>query len=131
MNLLLDTHVFIWWASDPSKLTAQALALCEDPLNTLILSVASVWEMQIKLQLGKLALQTALPDLIEAQRRTNGITILPVELEHVIALARLPTPHKDPFDRILVAQALVASAALLSADQIFTQYPIQLLGGWA
>lgn len=86
MKLLLDTHTFIWWDSEPAKLSPQALALCQDRQNVLLLSVVSVWEMQVKLQLGKLRLALPLRETVESQRRTNNIEILPVTLEHVLAL---------------------------------------------
>ena len=127
MKLLLDTHTFIWWDSDPAKLPAQVTALCQDPANTLLLSVASAWEMQIKLQLGKLTLKLPLATVIEGQRQANRIKILPVTLSHVLALQNLPTPHKDPFDRLLVAQANVEGATLISGDPVFAEYPVTAL----
>jgi PIN domain nuclease of toxin-antitoxin system len=128
VKLLLDTHIFIWWVSDPSKLSQQALALCEDDTNSLIVSVASIWEMQIKQQLGKLTLNLPLQELIANQQQTNDVAVLPIELVHVLALQGLPTHHKDPFDRMLVAQAIVEQAILLSADSVFAAYPVQVLG---
>ncbi len=98
MKLLLDTHVFIWWDSEPARLSPRALALCQDPQNTLLLSVVSLWEMQIKLQLGKLKLALPLKEIVDGQRRTNNVEILPVTLEHVLGLENLPPYHKDPFD---------------------------------
>jgi PIN domain nuclease of toxin-antitoxin system len=80
MKLLLDTHAFIWWDSEPAKLSPQVLSLCQDRQNTLLLSVASVWEMQIKLQMGKLKLALPLAELIESQQQTNNLQILPVLL---------------------------------------------------
>ena len=127
MKVLLDTHTFIWWDSNPSRLSSLVLTLCHDPATTILLSVASVWEMQIKLQLGKLILTLPLADIVTSQQQTNGIDILPVALAHVLALQSLPTPHKDPFDRLLVAQANVEGAVLLSADSIFAQYPVTVL----
>lgn len=127
MKLLLDTHTFIWWDSEPAKLSAQAVALCQDPSNTLLFSVVSAWEMQIKLQLGKLALKLPLATVIEGQRQTNHIKVLPVTLPHVLALQNLPTPHKDPFDRLLIAQANVEGAALISGDPVFAEYPVTVL----
>lgn len=127
MKVLLDTHTFIWWDNEPSKLSPLALKLCQDPMTSILLSVASIWEMQIKLQLGKLILKLPLTDIIFSQQQTNGIDILPVTLAHVIALQNLPTPHKDPFDRLLVAQANVEGTVLLSADSIFAQYPVTIL----
>ena len=124
MKFLLDTHAFIWWDSDPTKLPPSILALCQDSANTLFVSVASVWEMQIKIQLGKLKLTVPLAEIIERQQHTNQIEILPVNLSHVLALDSLPSHHKDPFNRLLIAQAQVEGAALLSGDAIMAQYPI-------
>jgi PIN domain nuclease of toxin-antitoxin system len=126
MKLLLDTHTFIWWDSAPDKLPPQVLALCQDPANEMWLSVVSIWEMQIKLQLGKLQLKLPLSEIIEGQQQTNNVQVLPITLTHVLALEGLPTPHKDPFDRLLVAQTNVESAVLVSGDKIFEQYPVQL-----
>lgn len=127
MKLLLDTHVFIWWDSEPARLSSQALALCQDRANTVLLSVASVWEMQIKLQLGKLKLSLPLAKVIESQERINNIEVLPIILAHVLALQNLPAHHKDPFDRLLIAQANVEGAVLISGDPILAKYPVKLL----
>jgi PIN domain nuclease of toxin-antitoxin system len=124
MKLLLDTHAFIWWDSEPGKLSPQALLLCQDRENSLLLSVASIWEMQIKLQLGKLSLKLPLAVVIEGQQQTNGVEVLPVRLEHVLPLEMLPPHHKDPFDRLLIAQAQIENAVLVSGDPVFTKYPI-------
>jgi PIN domain nuclease of toxin-antitoxin system len=126
MRLLLDTHTFIWWDSAPDKLSPQILTLCQDQANEMLLSVASVWEMQIKVQLGKLQFKLPLGEILEGQRQTNNIQILEITLAHVLALEGLPTPHKDPFDRLLVAQANVEDAVLVSGDKIFEQYPVKL-----
>lgn len=127
MKLLLDTHAFLWWDGDPSKLSADALVACHDPANALLLSVASVWEMQIKLQLGKLKLGSSLEALLESQQQMNQIEIVAVELDHVLALKDLPTHHNDPFDRLLIAQANVEGAVLVSADPVFANYPVNRL----
>lgn len=127
MRLLLDTHAFIWWDSEPNKLSPNALALCQDRANELWLSVASVWEMQIKLQLGKLRLSLGLAQVIEGQQQMNGLQVLPVTLEHVLALDRLPAYHRDPFDRLLIAQANAENAVLISHDPIFTKYTVKVV----
>ena len=127
MKLLLDTHAFIWWDSESSKLSSQALAFCQDRANTVLLSVASIWEMQIKLQLGKLRLNLPLAKVIESQQQTNGIEVLPIILSHVLELDNLPAYHRDPFDRLLIAQARVEDAVLISNDPIFTDYSVKLL----
>ena len=127
MKLLLDTHVFIWWADQQESLSATALSALKDEANELILSVASVWEMQIKIQLGKLKLSRPLKELVDSQVETNDLKVLPVELAHVLVLDTLPFHHKDPFDRLLVAQANVEGAFLVSGDLVFLSYPVKLL----
>ncbi len=127
MKLLLDTHTFIWWDSEPAKLSPQVRALCQDRTNSLLLSVASVWEMQIKFQLGKLKLNLPLVEIIESQQQRNNIEVLPVALAHVLALQDLPPHHKDPFDRLLIAQANVEVATLLCNDPVFAKYDVNAL----
>lgn len=92
-----------------------------------MLSVVSVWEMQIKSQLGKLKLGLPLAEVIETQRQTNNVEVLSVTLAHVLALENLPTPYKDPFERLLIAQANVEGAALVSDDPIFREYPVKVV----
>jgi PIN domain nuclease of toxin-antitoxin system len=127
MKVLLDTHAFIWWDSDPTKLSPQARAACEDRTNVVLLSVASAWEMQIKLQLGKLDLRLSLAEVIASQQQTNDIQVLPVALGHVLALQDLPAHYKDPFDRLLIAQANVEAVVLISHDPVFAHYPVKVL----
>lgn len=126
MKLLLDTHTFIWWVIEPTKISAQALGLLQDQSNDLFLSVVSVWEMQIKLQIGKLKFNLPLAQLITKQQQTNQLSILPVTLEHVLALDSLPFHHKDPFDRLLITQANLEGAVLVSNDAIFSNYSVKL-----
>ena len=127
MKLLLDTHTFIWWDSEPQRLSQQVLKMCQDPDNVLLASVASLWEMQIKLQLGKLKLNKPLTELVSGQQAINNIDILDVKLEHILALAKLPSHHKDPFDRLLIAQADIEEAILVSKDQVFTKYEVRVV----
>jgi PIN domain nuclease of toxin-antitoxin system len=127
MRLLFDTHKFIWWANSPDKLSKQLLNLCQDIDNDLILSVTSVWEMQIKFQIGKLKFTSSLPSLISSQQQTNSLQILPIELVHVLALQSLSAQHRDPFDRLLIAQATVEQLPILSIDSVFDAYPVQRL----
>jgi len=127
MNLLLDTHAFVWWANEPDKLSDKVLNLLKNRENQLILSVASAWEMQIKMQLGKLKLETALQDLIKSQQITNELKILVVNLKHVLELDKLPYHHKDPFDRILIAQANIEDFTIVSKDDIFSKYPVKVI----
>ena len=127
MKLLLDTHIFIWWADQPEKLSPAALSALEDRGNELLLSVASVWEMQIKTQLGKLKLSLPLKELLKNQQETNDITVSPVTLTHVLALDALPFHHKDPFDRLLIAQSIEEELVIVTADSQFSAYPVKLL----
>jgi PIN domain nuclease of toxin-antitoxin system len=113
MKLLLDTHAFMWWDSDPTKLSAPALAALRDSTNEVWLSVVSVWEMVIKAQLGKLALRLPLADIV-SQQQANGLLILPLTLAHALGVEALPPVHKDPFDRVLISQASIEGAELIS-----------------
>ncbi len=127
MKLLLDSHVLIWWSSSSEKLSKKVYDLINDTNNTLLFSIASVWEMQIKFQLGKLNLNSTLPTLIQNQQRVNNIQLLPIELSHIYALNNLPLHHKDPFDRLLIAQTIVEQIPIVSIDEVFDNYPIQRL----
>lgn len=127
MRLLLDTHTFIWWASEPEKLPQKIRELCENPENTLVVSVTSVWEMQIKMQLGKMTIHTPLVELIESQMEANDVALLPITLDHVVGLANLPFIHHDPFDRLLISQAMVEDFILLSKDKKMAGYPVKVM----
>lgn len=124
MKLLLDTHIFLWLNTDPEKIPPAAYEACRDPQNQLYLSHVSPWEIQIKQQLGKLRLRAALAELIETQRRENGLAMLPIELAHIYALSQLPFHHSDPFDRLLVAQARSESMTLVTADRKISLYDV-------
>ena len=123
MNVLLDTHAFLWWAGDPARLSSHALAIIIDPANHIMASVVNVWEMAIKSQLGKLTLHKPLKDMV-ADQQTNGLTFLAAELDHVLGIEELPPVHKDPFDRLLAAQAISEGAVLLTSDPVFASYPV-------
>lgn len=125
MKLLLDTHTLIWIAIDPSKLSERVIDLFTAPNNEIFLSLVSVWEMQIKLQLGKLQLGLPLFELVESQRETNGLQLLPITLEHIYALENLPNHHRDPFDRLIVAQAKIEQMPILGVDDVFDLYGVE------
>ncbi|MBN1121825.1 MAG: type II toxin-antitoxin system VapC family toxin [Anaerolineae bacterium] len=127
MQLLFDTHTFIWWDSDPGSLSQNVLDLCTNPNNTLIVSTVSLWEIQIKHQLGKLSLNRPLPEIVQNQQERNEISILPIRPGHIYELEKLPDHHHDPFDRLLVAQAQVEQCVLLSKDPKVAAYPVQVL----
>lgn len=124
MKLLLDTHTFIGWNSKSIQLSQRALELCNDSTNRLLFSVVSAWEIQIKVQLGKLSLNEPLSEMIENQQQTNNLEILPITLNHVLALNSLPLHHKDPFDRLLIAQTISEEAVIVSRDGVFENYPV-------
>ena len=126
-RLLLDTHTFLWWDSDPQRLSAAVLALCRDPAVVLLLSLASLWEIQIKSGLGKLPLSLPLAQIVQEQQERHGIQLLPITPAHVYALDALPPHHKDPFDRLLIAQARVENVPLASVDPLFAPYPVSLI----
>jgi len=126
MNLLLDNHAFISWDGDQTKLSSRALAALYDPANTVWFSVVSIWEMVIKSQLGKLTLRLPLSQIV-AQQQANGLQALGVTLAHVLAVQGLPLVHKDPFDRLLIAQANMEAAEFVTTDPIFAHYPVRVL----
>lgn len=125
MQLLLDTHSFIWWSINSEKLSVTGQDLLFDRNNRLFLSVASVWEMQIKLQLGKLQLNPSLQELIKNQITINNLEILSIDLAHIWTLATLTHYDKDPFDRLLISQSITEIMPILSIDEIFDRYPVQ------
>jgi PIN domain nuclease of toxin-antitoxin system len=127
MKLLLDTHAFIWADGEPEKLSPVAKAGCENPANELVLSAASVWEMQLKIMLGKLAIRGPLRSVIADWRQQNAILILPVQLEHILFLDTLSSHHKDPFDRLLIAQASVEGLTIVTHDRAFALYNIPII----
>ena len=124
LDLLFDMHSFVWWADEPTKLSRAAL---EDENNRLFLSDVSIWEIQIKVQIGKMKLKLPLQDLIDSQQRDNEVEILPIKTEHILALDNLPFHHKDPFDRLLIAQAIVEGFTIVTVDSEFPVYPAKLL----
>lgn len=126
MKLLFDTHTFLWWDSEPDRLSSVVLDLCRNSDNDLLLSVASAWEIQIKAQLGKLQVKRSLAEIIRDQRRINHLRVLPIQLKHVLSLQELPLHHRDPFDRLLIAQTRVEGAIMLSHDPLFAQYDIDV-----
>ncbi|MBB6146940.1 PIN domain nuclease of toxin-antitoxin system [Silvibacterium bohemicum] len=122
MKLLLDTHVLLWAAGQPERLSPSARKFINDPGNQLFFSAASLWEIAIKRGLGRDDLPVD-PRLLRRGLLDNGYIDLPVTGEHAVAVDGLPPIHKDPFDRILVAQAMVEGILLLTADRLMTKYP--------
>ena len=122
MKLLLDTHVLLWAAGQPDQLPGPARALLSDAANELLFSAASLWEITIKRGLGRPDFQVA-PRLLRRGLLDNGYVELPITSAHALAVDNLPALHRDPFDRLLLAQAQVEGVALVTADEQVAQYP--------
>ncbi len=122
MRLLLDTHLLLWAAGEPDKLSARARTLMEDLGNDLVFSAASLWEITIKTGLGRADFQVD-PHLLRRGLIENGYEELPITSQHALAVGQLPDVHRDPFDRILVAQATVEGLLLLTHDPLVKAYP--------
>jgi len=125
LKILLDTCAFLWIITDDSRLSQRARELFVDPENEAYLSVASIWEIVIKYKLGKLSLPERPEKYIPSKREQHEIDSLPLDEEATLYLAKLPDLHKDPFDRILICQAIVAGLVILTPDDLITQYPLR------
>ena len=127
MNLLLDTHVLIWLVEGSENLSQSAKQAIENEQNSLYLSIASLWEMSIKMSLGKLQLGISLDRIVESYLLPTSIEILPININHLLVLLDLPSHHRDPFDRMLISQAQAEELTLVSGDRLFGDYLVQLL----
>lgn len=127
MKLLLDTHAFLWFVGGNTRLSSAARSAIEDLTNVRLLSAASVWEIAIKVSLGKLSLNVPFSDLFPGQLGSNAIELLPVLPEHAAAIIGLPFHHRDPFDRMIVAQTQAEGAIRVSADPTLDAYGVQRL----
>lgn len=125
MRLLLDTHVLLWWLSDDRKLATSGRQIIANPDNDVLVSSASIWEISIKTALGRLEIE--LDDLESAIAR-NGFRSLPIGVRHALTAGRLPSVHRDPFDRMLVAQASVEELRVVSHDRVFERYGLSAEG---
>ena len=122
MKLLLDTHLLLWAAAEPDRLSAEVRSLIENPENELLFSAASLWELAIKRGLGRHDFKVD-ARLLRRGLLDNGYSELPIISDHIVAIESLPMLHKDPFDRVLVAQATVEGVTLLTTDSLVAQYP--------
>ncbi len=127
MNLLIDTHVFIWYSMASDRLSKTAVDAINDEANAVFISQVSIWEMQIKHDLGKLALPMDVKSMVEGQIGTNDFQLLQIQNEHFWRLAHLPNAHKDPFDRLLICQAQVEELALITCDSKIASYDVNIL----
>ncbi|MCW5699011.1 MAG: type II toxin-antitoxin system VapC family toxin [Rhodospirillales bacterium] len=125
MRLLLDTHAFLWWATDNPRLSKVARELIATGRNEVWISVASVWEIAIKARLGRLQVPPDFGRFLLDQIETNGFQVLPIQLAHALEVSRLEDHHRDPFDRVLVAQSRIERVPLISADIQLDAYGIE------
>jgi len=127
VKILLDTHAFLWWIRDDPRLSRRARELVTSGRNELFLSVTCVWEILTKTQTGKLRLAESAQKFVTEQLTANNIRVLPLTLDHIFRLEQLPLHHRDPFDRILIAQSLEEEFPILSADPLLKNYSATLL----
>ena len=125
MRLLLDTHAFLWWLGASPRLSRRAKSAIGNARNQCLVSVASGWEIAIKLSLGKLRIDAALDRFLPEQLAANGFQPLAIELKHAARVARLAFHHRDPFDRLLIAQAIEEELSVVTADPVFTRYGVK------
>ena len=124
MRLLLDTHAFLWFVIGDTRLSGKARALIEDESNEKFFSIASLWEIAIKVSIGRLTLSAPFDDVFPAQLVKNGIDLLGITVAHTSAVTSLPYHHRDPFDRLLIAQASREQMQIVSIDEFLDAYPI-------
>jgi PIN domain nuclease of toxin-antitoxin system len=122
VKLLLDTQCFLWWFAQPERLNEEAIAQIADETNELWFSVASIWEMGIKVAIGKLPLPEPIDTYISSRMIQLDVRSLEITAPHALRAAALPLHHRDPFDRMLIAQAQIEEMTLVSADSMFKQY---------
>ena len=123
MDVLLDTHSFIWFVENDKKLTSKARNTIDNSSNTIYISIASLWEMAIKISIGKLKITVPYENVIK-QINDNGFEIIPITFEHTLKVSKLEFHHKDPFDRIIIAQALTDKMIIISNEKIFDNYKV-------
>ena len=127
MILLLDTHTMLWMLYEPNKLSARVRALLADPTNNLLVSICSLWELTIKIGIGKMEIPSSNIPALLRNLESFGVGLLPVIPTHLLALQQLPRHHRDPFDRILIAQAKAESIPLVSKDEDIQEYDLELV----
>lgn len=127
MKLLLDTHTFLWFVNDNPKLSDHLKDLIEDTNNVSYLSIASLWEMSIKFNLGKLTLDPNYEEFVEREVTTSTVRLLNIELEHLRINSTLPFHHRDPFDRLIIAQSIAEEIPIVSVDSAFDKYSVALI----
>lgn len=126
-RILLDTHTFLWWVGNAPELSEAARQVISNTSNDCFLSVASCWEIAIKSSLGKLQLSCGVDQFVTDQLALNGFRLLNIELRHAAKVEHLPFHHRDPFDRLLIVQAITEKLTIVSADCMFDRYDVQLI----
>lgn len=126
MRLLLDTHAFLWWIGADERLSSRAAALIADGSNEVLISAASAWEIVVKSRLGRVEVPAPVDRFLTAQLEANAFVPLPIQMRHALGLDALPDVHRDPFDRILVAQAIAEDLVLVSRDRTLRSYPVTI-----
>lgn len=127
MRALLDTHAFLWWIADHPSLSPTAREIIADGTNEVLLSVVSAWEIVVKAGAGRIALDESPERFVSRHVAQNGFSVLPVHLDHALKVAALPRLHRDPFDRLLVAQATAEGLPILSGDPQIAKYAVETL----
>jgi PIN domain nuclease of toxin-antitoxin system len=127
MNALLDTHTFLWWVSDAPQLSKTVKAFIANPDNKIFFSAASAWEIIIKVGTSKLTLPEESDIYITSRLTSNRFQILSIDLSHTLQIAKLPDLHRDPFDRIIIAQSQVTGMPILTIDRLIIQYPVDVI----
>lgn len=123
MNILLDTHAFIWFVEDDSRLPEKTKSIIENPKNTIYVSIVSIWEIAIKLSIGKLSISKSIESILE-NINSNGFELIAILPEDIITLTYLEFYHRDPFDRIIASQSINSKYKLVSIDEIFDKYNV-------
>jgi PIN domain nuclease of toxin-antitoxin system len=123
VRFLIDSNALLWWRAASSSLSRSAFAAIGDPSNEVLISIAALWEITIKISVGKLKLEKELEAIVDEE----GLVILPVEFNHLRFLETLPRLHRDPFDRMMIAQALAEGMPIATADRIFAAYGVQIV----
>lgn len=127
MRVLLDTHAFLWWISDSPELSDAARETIADGRNAPVFSAVSGWEIAVKAGLGKLDLPDSPAEFVNEQLSQNSLEVLPVHLRHALGVYGLPDHHRDPFDRLLISQAVAETLPILTADPEISRYPVETI----
>ena len=128
MKFLLDTHVFLWWINADKRISDKIISIISDVNNDIFLSSASCWEVVIKSKIGKLSISEAsVPDFINRQIIDNQIIPLAIDSGHALNVYNLPDYHRDPFDKIIISQAIIEELPIITADNLFSKYPVKII----